>query len=88
MSDQTNAYIFKANVPHEVLECFDQPARAMDDLAFPTIQYTAVPFEPYSTFSERIELHLLSAVDAGPVTLALRSQKRETEEADEPESEV
>jgi hypothetical protein len=61
MSDQTHAYIFRADVPHEVLECFDQPARAMDDVAFPIIQYTAVPFQPYSTFSERIELHLLSA---------------------------
>ncbi|CAJ0543861.1 Ff.00g039630.m01.CDS01 [Fusarium sp. VM40] len=75
MSDKTHAYIYKADFPHQLLECFDRPARPMDDVVFPTIDYTAVRFQPYATFSERLEIHLLGAGDASSVAVASSSKE-------------
>ncbi|KAH6949534.1 hypothetical protein DER45DRAFT_649933 [Fusarium avenaceum] len=58
-SEQTHAYVFKADIPYQLLKSLDNPKRSMNDFVFPLINYTPIPFQPYSTFSERIEIHLL-----------------------------
>ncbi|KAF9767052.1 hypothetical protein IL306_000437 [Fusarium sp. DS 682] len=93
MSDRTHAYVFKANVPHQLLECLDDPTRSIEDFAFPTIACTKVLFEPYSTFAERIQFHLTGALYASrsdPVRSDRvappepRGEKRKCNEPEEP----
>ncbi|WZH50196.1 uncharacterized protein QYS62_011440 [Fusarium acuminatum] len=76
-SDQTNAYVFKADIPYQLLKSLDNPKRSMNDFAFPLINYTPIPFQPYSTFSERIEIHLLGPKHPSlPLPTQPRCEKR------------
>ncbi|RBR06137.1 uncharacterized protein FIESC28_11152 [Fusarium coffeatum] len=67
MPDSADAYVYKADIPRELLECLDNPKRSMDDFAFPTIGWFKVPFVPYSTFADRLQSHL-----TGPSPTSLR----------------
>ncbi|KAM0350506.1 hypothetical protein ACHAPU_002985 [Fusarium lateritium] len=59
--DLTHAFVFKANVPSQILECLGQPTRSMGDAKFPHIYFTKVAFRPFKTFSERVLLTLLGS---------------------------
>ncbi|CVL07716.1 uncharacterized protein FMAN_14589 [Fusarium mangiferae] len=48
-----NAYVYKADLPSQLLECFKFPTRPMDDFVFPTITVGKVAFEPFETFGGR-----------------------------------
>ncbi|KAF5538654.1 hypothetical protein FMEXI_9289 [Fusarium mexicanum] len=61
MTDLTNAYVYKANIPHQLLDSLDCPTRTIDDFVFPSIDYVVVPFEPYSTFADRVRFQLAGA---------------------------
>jgi hypothetical protein len=58
MNDLTNAYVYKADVPHQLLDSLDVPTRTIEDFVFPTVNYVVVPFEPYSTFADRVRVQL------------------------------
>ncbi|KAM0210075.1 hypothetical protein ACHAQD_010891 [Fusarium lateritium] len=66
MSDKTYAYVFKADIPHQLLDCLDNPTCSLDDVTFPTIYFIKIPFEPYDTFTERMETHLVGSEYALP----------------------
>ncbi|CZR45668.1 uncharacterized protein FPRO_15156 [Fusarium proliferatum ET1] len=48
-----NAYVYKVDLPSQLLECFKFPTRPMDDFVFPTITVGKVAFEPFETFGGR-----------------------------------
>ncbi|KAF5691030.1 hypothetical protein FDENT_3634 [Fusarium denticulatum] len=58
MTDQTNAYVYKADIPHQLLDSLDVPTRTIEDFVFPSVDYVVVPFEPYSTFADRVRVQL------------------------------
>ncbi|KAF5642222.1 uncharacterized protein FTJAE_3697 [Fusarium tjaetaba] len=58
MDDPTNAYVYKADIPHQLLDSLDVPTRTIEDFVFPTVNYVVVPFEPYSTFADRVRVQL------------------------------
>ncbi|KAF5691908.1 hypothetical protein FCIRC_243 [Fusarium circinatum] len=66
VTDLTNAYVYKANIPHQLLDSLDCPTRTIDDFVFPSIDYVVVPFEPYSTFADRIRFQLAGAEYSSP----------------------
>ncbi|KAF5552092.1 hypothetical protein FPHYL_9039 [Fusarium phyllophilum] len=59
--DQQNAYVYKADVPSQLLECLKFPSRPMDDFEFPSITVAKVAFEPYETFGGRAAEALIGA---------------------------
>ncbi|KAF5608296.1 uncharacterized protein FSUBG_4832 [Fusarium subglutinans] len=61
MTDLTNAYVYKADIPHQLLDSLDVPTRTIEDFVFPSIDYVVVPFEPYSTFADRVRVQLAGA---------------------------
>ncbi|KAH7222564.1 uncharacterized protein BKA55DRAFT_697339 [Fusarium redolens] len=61
LADHTDAYVYKADIPHQLLESLDHPTRSIEDFDFPTVRYVKVPFKPYSTFAERVQIHLAGA---------------------------
>ncbi|KAF5247321.1 hypothetical protein FANTH_6412 [Fusarium anthophilum] len=66
VTDLTNAYVYKANIPHQLLDSLECPTRTIDDFVFPSIDYVVVPFEPYSTFADRIRFQLTGAEYSSP----------------------
>ncbi|RBQ80411.1 hypothetical protein FVER14953_20822 [Fusarium verticillioides] len=58
MNDLTNAYVYKADIPHQLLDSLDVPTRTIEDFVFPTVNYVVVSFEPYSTFADRVRVQL------------------------------
>ncbi|KAM0210089.1 hypothetical protein ACHAPA_011912 [Fusarium lateritium] len=74
--DHTNAYVFKADIPSQVVECFDHPTRSIENAEFPTIHYTKVPYEPHSSFSERVLLQLVGSAYASGFDTGLGKKKR------------
>ena len=62
MSNSAYAYVYKADIPRELLECLDNPKRSMDDFAFPIIGWVKVPFKPYATFADRLQSHLYGSL--------------------------
>ncbi|KAJ4139772.1 hypothetical protein NW768_001116 [Fusarium equiseti] len=73
MSDSTYAYIYKADIPRQLLECLDDPKRTLEDFAFPTVAWVKIPFEPYTTFADRVQCHL---TDLKPISTILSGRKR------------
>ncbi|KAG5800677.1 hypothetical protein H9Q69_000236 [Fusarium xylarioides] len=61
VTDLTNAYVYKANIPHQLLDSLERPTRTIEDFVFPKVNYVVVPFEPYSTFADRIRFQLAGA---------------------------
>ncbi|KAF4496739.1 hypothetical protein FAGAP_7090 [Fusarium agapanthi] len=61
MADSNDAYVYKADVPYQLLESLHCPTRSIEDFDFPDVNYVKIPFEPYSTFSERVQVHLAGA---------------------------
>ncbi|KAG5755825.1 hypothetical protein H9Q70_001613 [Fusarium xylarioides] len=61
MDDRDDAYVYKADVPYQLLESLHCPTRSIEDFDFPQVNYVKVPFKPYSTFSERVQVHLAGA---------------------------
>ncbi|CZR48685.1 uncharacterized protein FPRO_03992 [Fusarium proliferatum ET1] len=59
LADVTNAYVYKADIPRQLLESLDCPTRTIEDFIFPTVNYVVVPFKPYSTFAERFRAELV-----------------------------
>ncbi|PNP58430.1 hypothetical protein FNYG_15093 [Fusarium nygamai] len=59
--EQENAYVYKADIPSELLECLKFPSRPMDDFEFPAITVAKVAFEPYETFGSRAVKALVGA---------------------------
>ncbi|KAF5974932.1 hypothetical protein FCOIX_7971 [Fusarium coicis] len=55
------AYVYKVDVPYQLLESLRCPTRTIEDFEFPQVKYVKVPFEPYKTFSERVLFHLAGA---------------------------
>ncbi|KAM0427680.1 hypothetical protein ACHAQK_011944 [Fusarium lateritium] len=84
MTDQKHACVYKADIPQQLLKGLEYPRRSMGN--FPTVNYTKVPFEPYKTFSERIELHLLGATPSFETKSEKR--KRKCDETDQPPRKV
>lgn len=68
ISDSTHAYVYKADIPQELLECLDNPKRSMYDFSFPIIGWVKVPFVPYATFADRLQSQLTgpSPTSLGP----------------------
>ncbi|KAI7762810.1 hypothetical protein LZL87_008251 [Fusarium oxysporum] len=66
MTDLTNAYVYKADIPHQLLDSLEYPTRIIEDFLFPKINYVVVPFEPYSTFTERVRIQLAGAEYSSP----------------------
>lgn len=58
-SDTTHAHIFQTDIPYDVLETLDHPTLDMENIKWPTIRHFQVPFEPYSSFAERIVVQLV-----------------------------
>ncbi|KAF5669886.1 hypothetical protein FDENT_11399 [Fusarium denticulatum] len=58
-SDTTNAHVFQADIPHLLLQALDHPTLDQDQVLWPTIQHIRVPFEPYSSFAQRITAQLV-----------------------------
>ncbi|RGP59251.1 hypothetical protein FSPOR_11468 [Fusarium sporotrichioides] len=85
-SDKEHAYIFKADIPLKLLKSLHHPTRNFGEV--PSVSWTKVSFEPYSSFSERILLYLVGAQYAselGAVTAArLGGQKRKFGQIEEP----
>ncbi|KAL4721764.1 hypothetical protein ACLX1H_011258 [Fusarium chlamydosporum] len=85
-SDKEYAYVFKTDVPDELLKSLHYPSRSFDK--FPPVTCTKVSFKPYATFPERIVLHLIGhqyASKLGAVTAAqLGGQKRKFDDIEEP----
>ncbi|KAF4435087.1 hypothetical protein FACUT_7446 [Fusarium acutatum] len=61
VTDMTNAYVYKANIPHQLLDSLDCPTRTIDDFDFPSVDYVVVPFDPYSTFADCVRFQLAGA---------------------------
>ncbi|KAF5552226.1 hypothetical protein FNAPI_7141 [Fusarium napiforme] len=61
VTDLTNAYVYKADIPHQLLDSLDHPTRSIDDFVFPKVNYVVVPFEPYLTFADRVRFQLAGA---------------------------
>ncbi|KAF5618664.1 hypothetical protein F52700_12184 [Fusarium sp. NRRL 52700] len=57
-TDLTNAYVYKANIPDQLLDSLGTPTRTIEDFVFPKVNYVVVPFEPYSTFADRVRVQL------------------------------
>ena len=76
MSDSAYAYVYKVDVPRELLECLDDPKRSMDDFAFPIIGWVKIPFVPYATFADRFQSHLTG----GPTSVGPRGKKHKLDE--------
>ncbi|KAF5630285.1 hypothetical protein F52700_7307 [Fusarium sp. NRRL 52700] len=51
--DQENAYVYKADIPSQLMECLRFPTRPMSDFVFPSITVAKVTFEPFWTFGGR-----------------------------------
>ncbi|KAF5556624.1 hypothetical protein FMEXI_1096 [Fusarium mexicanum] len=51
--EQEKAYVYKADVPSQLMECLSSPTRSLSDLIFPTITVAKVSFEPFETFGGR-----------------------------------
>ncbi|KAF4945297.1 hypothetical protein FGADI_12037 [Fusarium gaditjirri] len=65
-ADTTNAYVYKADIPYQLLESLDCPTRSIEDFDFPPVNYVKIPFEPYLTFSDRIHVHLAGMEYSSP----------------------
>ncbi|EXA51195.1 hypothetical protein NW761_000128 [Fusarium oxysporum] len=66
MADSTDAYVYKADIPYQLLESLDCRTRSIEDFDFLPVNYVKIPFEPYSTFSERVQVHLAGAEYSSP----------------------
>ncbi|RFN49467.1 hypothetical protein FIE12Z_6256 [Fusarium flagelliforme] len=75
MSDSTYAYVYKADIPQQLLECLDNPKRPMDDFAFPNVAWIKILFKPYSTFADRLQSHLVCP-GSEPTSTSLGGKKR------------
>ncbi|KAF5531576.1 hypothetical protein FMEXI_12907 [Fusarium mexicanum] len=88
-SDTTNAHIFQADIPYILVQALDRPTLDEDQVTWPTIQHIRVPFEPCSSFAERITAQLvgdkyrLSAVKP-QVTAMEQGAKRKRDGLDAP----
>ncbi|KAF4495008.1 hypothetical protein FAGAP_8834 [Fusarium agapanthi] len=51
--EQENAYIYKGDIPSQLMECLKSPTRSMSDFVFPSITVAKVAFEPFETFGCR-----------------------------------
>ncbi|KAI1036746.1 hypothetical protein LB503_003372 [Fusarium chuoi] len=74
LADVTYAYVYKADIPLQLLESLDSPTRTIEDFVFPTVNYVVVPFEPYSTFAERIRAELAGPEYSSPPELVNSNQ--------------
>ncbi|KAI1045340.1 hypothetical protein LB505_012774 [Fusarium chuoi] len=74
LADVTYAYVYKADIPLQLLESLDSPTRTIEDFVFPTVNYVVVPFEPYSTFAERIRAELAGPEYSSPPDLVNSNQ--------------
>ncbi|RGP78963.1 hypothetical protein FLONG3_2869 [Fusarium longipes] len=74
--DSRDAYVYKADIPKQLVESLHDPLRTIDDFEFPDIEYTNVSYQPFWTFSERVEKHF----DVIPV--APRGVKRSFKNSD------
>ncbi|CAJ0549924.1 Ff.00g065190.m01.CDS01 [Fusarium sp. VM40] len=74
-------------VPRQLLESLDDPLRSIEDFDFPTVNYTKVPFKPYSTFQERVNLHF-GIMGRCNDTTTPRGQKRKCQDAGSSASKV
>ena len=77
ISDSTHAYVYKADIQEELLECLDNPKRSMDHFAFPTIGWVKVPFVPYATFADCLQSQLTGP---SPTSLGPRGKKHKLDE--------
>ncbi|GKU08413.1 hypothetical protein FLAG1_11214 [Fusarium langsethiae] len=79
-SDTTHAHVFRANIPPKLLRALDNPTEDMDNLVWPAIQHTEVPFEPYLSFSERVTGQLLAGLKTKAPEETPRGEKRKRDE--------
>ncbi|KAF4417301.1 hypothetical protein F53441_14525 [Fusarium austroafricanum] len=81
--DTTHAHIFQADFSHDLLQSLQTPLHAMKDIAWPTIQHTQIPFEPYPSLSERIVTYIVGAEHESSIdttTAMPRIEKRKCDE--------
>ncbi|KAH7205370.1 uncharacterized protein BKA55DRAFT_547204 [Fusarium redolens] len=85
-SDTTHAHIFQADIPYDVLETLDHPTLDMENIKWPTIRHIQVPFEPYSSFAERIVVQLVDDEYKSDVktqaSMIPRGEKRKRDKSD------
>ncbi|SCO54663.1 uncharacterized protein FFNC_15615 [Fusarium fujikuroi] len=76
VSDTTHAHVFQADIPSKLLQALAYPSHDMDSLVCPAIQHIRVPFNPYTTFSERVVGQLLTALKPLALVEMPRGEKR------------
>ncbi|KAI6750636.1 hypothetical protein HG530_014532 [Fusarium avenaceum] len=68
-TDTTHAHVFRADIPSDILQGLHEPKNNIHAI-WPWIKHTRVPFEPYTTFSERIITHLVDVEYKSSVNVA------------------
>ncbi|RKK71204.1 hypothetical protein BFJ69_g11148 [Fusarium oxysporum] len=82
VSDTAHAHVFQADIPSKLLHALDNPTEDMDNLVWPAIQHVQVPFEPHTSFSERIAGQLLVGFKTRADEQMPRGEKRKRDELD------
>ncbi|KAF5251046.1 hypothetical protein FANTH_3807 [Fusarium anthophilum] len=79
-SDTTDALVFQADIPFKLLQALDNPTQDMDNLVWPAIQHIQVPFEPHTSFSQRVAGQLLAGLKTQEQEEMPRGEKRKLNE--------